>query len=530
MTANLKRTMTPTRLRIFCSLFFIVAVVALLGPISCSRAIGQRSGESTSEDGHWNRVDLLRASGPTPSPLPCPGCWNPSTASENFDWLTPPALPPDWLATNALGPPPLWVTSDSGLPPPPADTAPNALFIDDPAVVSDKRLDGWFLDFFEDCCVRLTFRHNFNLEASDVDSNLGFDGGVLEISTDGGNTFEDILSAGGSFVRGGYNRTIATDRGSPIAGRQAWSGNSNGYITTVVNVPTIQKQGRLRWRMASDTSGGNEGWRVDSLYMTWCVGMGTPCPSPTPSPTATPTPTPPPRASCPQYTITEGAGTIVPGSTDTGNHCVWCSTLITLPFPFVLYNQAFNAVNVTSSGRLAFVCDNEPDGYRERCLPASPYNCGYDFTIFALWYEWGTLTYPEGCSTWANGCGIFTSISGTAPNRVFNIEWHVIDRKDSIQTGNFEVRLYENDPNQRFDVVYGHSQKKPFTPPVAGVQGPPEFFTQDFCNVPAPQNSSLIYQLEPCATPTPTPTPTATATPRATPRQRPIPHPRPLPP
>ena len=140
--------------------------------------------------------------------------------------------------------------------------------------------------------------------------------------------------------------------------------------------------------MASDKSGGNEGWRVDSLYMTWCVGMGTPCPSPTPSPTATPTPTPAPRASCPQYTIAESAGAIVPGTTDTGNHCVWCSTLITLPFPFVLYNQAFNAVNVTSSGRLAFVCDNEPGGYRERCLPASPYNCDYDFTIFALWYEW----------------------------------------------------------------------------------------------------------------------------------------------
>jgi hypothetical protein len=263
---NLKGIFTPARLRlIFWALFFVAAVLAVLGAISCSRAIGQRSGESSSEDGHWKRVDLLRASGPTPTPLPCPGCWNPSTASENFDWLTPPALPPGWLATNALGPPPLWVTSDSGVPIPPADTPPNALFIDDPAVVSDKRLDGWFLDFFEDCCVRLTFRHNFNLEASESDPNLGFDGGVLEISTDGGNTFQDILSAGGSFVTGGYNRTIASDRGSPIAGRQAWSGNSNGYITTVVNVPAIQKQGRLRWRMASDTSGGNEGWRVDSL-------------------------------------------------------------------------------------------------------------------------------------------------------------------------------------------------------------------------------------------------------------------------
>ena len=127
---------------------------------------------------------------------------------------------------------------------PPADTPPNALFIDDPAVVSDKRLDGWSVNFFEDCWVVLTFRHNFNLEASDLDPNLGFDGGVLELSTDGGNTFQDILAAGGSFVTGGYNRTIATDRGSPIAGRQAWSGNSDGFITTVVGVPPIQTTGQ----------------------------------------------------------------------------------------------------------------------------------------------------------------------------------------------------------------------------------------------------------------------------------------------
>ena len=101
---------------------------------------------------------------------------------------------------------------------------------------------------------------------------------MLELSTDGGNTFQDILASGGGFSSGGYNRTIATDRGSPIAGRQAWSGNSNGFITTVVGLPENLLQGRLRFRMASDNSGGNEGWRVDSLYMTWCEGMGTPRP------------------------------------------------------------------------------------------------------------------------------------------------------------------------------------------------------------------------------------------------------------
>ena len=214
--------------------------------ISSSRAIAPRAGESTyPEDVGWGRVEVLAAAGPTPTPLPCPLCWFPRTMQDNFDYLTPPALPPGWLATNAQGPPPLWVSSDFGVPMPPADTPPNALFIDNPAVVSDKRLDGWFVDFFEDCCVRLTFRHNFNLEASDLDPNLGFDGGVLELSTDGGNTFQDILDAGGSFVWGGYNRTIATDRGSPIAGRQAWSGNSNGFITTVVGLPAALLQGRL---------------------------------------------------------------------------------------------------------------------------------------------------------------------------------------------------------------------------------------------------------------------------------------------
>jgi len=158
-------------------------------------------------------------------------------------------------------------------------------------------------------------------------------------------------------------------------------------------------------------------------------------------------------ANC-QYTITSGTNTIVPGTTDTGNHCAWCETLITLPFPFVLYEQTFNAVNVSSSGRLDFVCANDPANYLETCLPAPPNNCPFDYTIFPLWGEWYTGT-ANGCSTWPNGCGIFTSISGTAPNRIFNIEWHVVNRENDVQTGDFEVRLYENNPNKRFDVIYG---------------------------------------------------------------------------
>lgn len=234
----------------------------------------------------WGRVDVLAAV--MPSPLPCEACGGTLTTTENFDEITPPSLPPDWTATNAQGPPPLWVTSNSGVPMPPADTPPNAASIDDPAVISDKRLDSFQFNFFEDLSARLTFRHNFRLDASDPNPNLGFDGGVLELSTDGGNTFQDIVAAGGNFVLGGYNRTISADRGSPIAGRQAWSGNSEGFFTTVVNLPTFQTQCRLRWRMASDNSSSAEGWRVDTVSISRCHGI--PC-SPTPTPPITPTPT-----------------------------------------------------------------------------------------------------------------------------------------------------------------------------------------------------------------------------------------------
>lgn len=298
MSTNLKRTITPTRLRnILCLLIFVAIGIAILGTISASRAIAERTGGSASpKDDGWGQVNISSNVNVIPASPSCsPPCSMPVGLSENLDNVTPPALPPDWLATNALGPAPLWVTSNSGVPLPAADTSPNATSIDDPAVVSDKRLDSLVFPIPPAHPLQLTFHQNFNLEASDIDPNLGFDGGVLEVSFDGGNTFQDILDAGGTFVQGGYNRAISTDRGSPIAGRQAWSGNSEGFITTVVNLPILSTGTRLRWRMASDTSGSGEGWRVDTINLAGCAPV--PCQPPTPRPRITPFPRPtrPPR-------------------------------------------------------------------------------------------------------------------------------------------------------------------------------------------------------------------------------------------
>jgi len=182
--------------------------------------------------------------------------------TENFDGVTSPALPAGWLASNASGPAPLWVTSTTT-----PDTAPNDAFIDDPATVSDKRLDTPGISITS-TSAQVIFRHNYALESG----ASFYDGGVLEISSPNinGGSFTDITAIGGSFASGGYVGPISSSFGSAIAGRMAWSGNSGGYITTVANLgPNVAGQTiKLRFRMASDNSVAATGWRIDGISVT----------------------------------------------------------------------------------------------------------------------------------------------------------------------------------------------------------------------------------------------------------------------
>jgi hypothetical protein len=70
----------------------------------------------------------------------------------------------------------------------------------------------------------LTFWHRYNTE-------LGFDGGVLEVSTDGGASWQDVLDAGGVFVSGGYTDLLSPGSGFALSGRAAWGGESSGFAT-----------------------------------------------------------------------------------------------------------------------------------------------------------------------------------------------------------------------------------------------------------------------------------------------------------
>jgi hypothetical protein len=177
---------------------------------------------------------------------------------QNFDGITPPGLAPGWT-TSFSNAQTGWVTSSAA-----NDTAPNSAFSPDASAAGVNALvsPAITLPAF---ATQLGFRQSYNLEGS---GTIGYDGGVLEIKI-GAGAFTDILAAGGSFVTGGYVATITNKFNNPLGGRQAWSGNSGGFISTLVTLPAAA-QGQaiqLRWRCGSDSSTATAGWYVDTVII-----------------------------------------------------------------------------------------------------------------------------------------------------------------------------------------------------------------------------------------------------------------------
>ena len=277
---------------------------------------------------------------------------------------------------------------------------------------------------------------------------------------------------------------------------------------------TFATQGEWGWSDRTVQSGNSAAWQNPG------GGLGV-CPSWTPKLTCIPTASGPDcvyringttgPVGCTNYTFTTGADALVPGDTDIGLHTDDGDTFVALPFSFQLYDQTYNGVNVSSNGRLDFVCINEPGGFASACLPAPDNICPFDFTVFPNWSDYRTDIGLSGCSNFPGGtCGVFTSVSGSAPNRIFNIEWRTVYFNDNTMTANFEARLYESDPNHRFDFVFGTVQPGSDQLYVSGVQGAAGAFTEDFCDAAPPAPGSRSYT---CSGGGPTPTPTPTCTP-----------------
>lgn len=115
----------------------------------------------------------------------------------------------------------------------------------------------------DDSSVNLTFRHRYEL-----DQLLGncADGGLIEISSDGGSTW---AQADAEIISGGYDLAI-TSQSNPLVGSPAYCGSS-GWTPVVIDLADYRGQNiRLRFRLGSDSSGSSGNWAIDTVRVDGC--------------------------------------------------------------------------------------------------------------------------------------------------------------------------------------------------------------------------------------------------------------------
>lgn len=115
----------------------------------------------------------------------------------------------------------------------------------------------------------LAFRHRWAFEFS-TERKSDFDGGVVEISLDGGATWDDLTK----YAAVDYNATLVDDaRGTnPLKGRKAFGRISEGYPAwreEVLEVRTGPADDvRVRFRAGADDNTAEAGWDIDDIALT----------------------------------------------------------------------------------------------------------------------------------------------------------------------------------------------------------------------------------------------------------------------
>jgi hypothetical protein len=93
-----------------------------------------------------------------------------------------------------------------------------------------------------------------------------WDGGVIEISSDGGATWQDVSA----FDDPGYDGVITDTSGNPLAGRNAFGGTNPSYpatdpLTLRLGTGFDGQNIRIRFRIGTDAAVGAPGWTIDNI-------------------------------------------------------------------------------------------------------------------------------------------------------------------------------------------------------------------------------------------------------------------------
>jgi hypothetical protein len=179
------------------------------------------------------------------------GAYYPTVTLIN-ETVTGSSIPASWTTT-ATPTNNLWTVSSAQ-----SKSPPNSFFTSNLTTTNDQRLFTTNSMALPANPVNLTFWGYINSEQS-------WDGGVVEISTNGGTNWTDL---GSNMTSGGYNGSLLSSP-NPLSGRQAFTGNSSGFVKTTVNLAPYANQAnvKFRFRFGSDGSVGGVGWYVDDILI-----------------------------------------------------------------------------------------------------------------------------------------------------------------------------------------------------------------------------------------------------------------------
>jgi hypothetical protein len=144
-------------------------------------------------------------------------------------------------------------------------------------------------------------------------------------------------------------------------------------------------------------------------------------------------------------TASSGASLVAVGGTRIDSSCDDCTTAVTLPWNFRVYDKVFQTLAVSSNGNVQFQSNNP--AYYAQPLNQAPY---FAYALAPLWADLWTAPQSGGLSN----IGIYTSTTGNQPNRQFHIRWHVTYCCSAFgSTADFELVFFESEP--AFDFIYG---------------------------------------------------------------------------
>ncbi len=142
-------------------------------------------------------------------------------------------------------------------------SAPNSFYVENLAIAGDQKLELVnSISLPAATSPKLSFSHRFDTED-------GWDGGVVELSTNGGASWIDL---GSRMVSGGYNGTLGAAPTNVLTNRSAFTGATTAFMQTAVSLKDFAGQNvKIRFRFGSDdnTSGTSTtpGWFIDNILL-----------------------------------------------------------------------------------------------------------------------------------------------------------------------------------------------------------------------------------------------------------------------